>query len=681
MKFKKVFLVFAVSLLIIGFFSFSSHVLQFVPSVKAQGTEPSTVGQVGVPHDWNITLLETPFQAPWTIDAFEYACLNPDVQIYFQAATFYTIDQYAFNINGFWFRNEFERFMEWVNATNKFRTIDYVTSGGNPISVKGNNVSYGKVFDYNKFGDTSRKGWLNYTIGEDEEGFYVKEYLQIDTREQMPTYYSDEYELKDENCFALRSKWNFNQTLTVILTLSNDTEIVWDKTTSFFASEIRYEYAGKTVFRHPQVYAKDDAGNVHYGLYYISFDGAKFWLYKLVSYGWLRNAVYPVVIDPSVVGTSTSYYATASPSQRKSFYAAGRFWVFYYDGANMVYHTSTNGLSWSAAITVRAAYWGSSFSIWFDGTYLHYAYGSGGSIYYRRGTPNADGTITWSAAEQTVSTTYNHVYYPHISVDSNGYVWIGYRDCDGTTHYPYVIKSGYNDGIWGPTPTGFPHQLSTATANCFVSTIPLTSAKMLVVYAYPGGTVRVKQWTGSAWGTEVATSSAIQYGQYHSAVAQGDDVHFVFLKYSPYDILYTKYVYSSNSFGSEVTVKAGATVYSAPVLSMDNSNKLYCFWATGTTGSPPGATVNHIYYQISTDGGSTWSAMTDWIDESAEVLTREDYLTCFYKQYGSYIGLCYLTKTASPYNVKFDFLTGTAPPPPPPPKGTIAVHAKILGVI
>ena len=187
------------------------------------------------------------------------------------------------------------------------------------------------------------------------------------------------------------------------------------------------------------------------------------------------TVIFPVnetEIDPSLVGTSTSTSATWYPFQRKSFYANGRFWVFYSDGTNMVYRTSTDGSTWSSATTVRACTYGYKFSIWFDGTYLHYAYGSSSAIYYRRGTPNSDGTITWSAAEQTVSTTYNSARYPMISVDSNGYVFVGYSDYDGTNRYPYVIKSGNNDGTWGTTPSGFPYQLSTASATWGVSVVP-----------------------------------------------------------------------------------------------------------------------------------------------------------------------------------------------------------------
>jgi hypothetical protein len=175
-------------------------------------------------------------------------------------------------------------------------------------------------------------------------------------------------------------------------------------------------------------------------------------------------------------------------------------------------------------------------------------------------------------------------------------------------------------------------------------------------------TVKAKKWDGSAWGSEAATTSAIRVSGYQSAVAQEDDVHLVFLKSTGYDILYVKYTYSSNSFGSLTTLVAGATAYSAPVLSIDTStNDLYVFAATKTTGTPSGWTADHIYYIKYTASSGTWGSWTDWIDESStgtnELLYYADRLTCFYKAYGNYIGLEYMTKTASPYNVKFAYLS------------------------
>jgi len=360
----------------------------------------------------------------------------------------------------------------------------------------------------------------------------------------------------------------------------------------------------------------------------------------------------------STVGTSTRTSAVDYPFQRKSFYANGRFWVFWYDGSNMVYSTSTDGVSWTTKTTVRACAFGSGFSVWFDGTYLHYAYAYSSSIYYRRGMPNADGSITWSADEQTVTTLYNTASLPMVSVDSDGYPWIGYREYGSDLYQrPYVIKSSRNDGVW-QTASGFPFLLSSMSDGICVSIIPLTNLKMLAVYGYAGCEVYMRAWNGSGWKSEIRTSSFMSSGFYHSAVAQGDDVHIVFLKSTTYDIQYVKYTYSSNSFGTETTLVAGATRTSAPVISINTAtNDLYVFAATKTTGTPSGWTANHIYYIKYTASTGQWSSWTDWIDETSEQLSSADRLSCFYRTYGNYIGLMYLTKTARPYNVKFAFLS------------------------
>ncbi len=106
----------------------------------------------------------------------------------------------------------------------------------------------------------------------------------------------------------------------------------------------------------------------------------------------------------STIGTSTGVYSTQYPDQRKTFYTKGLFWVFYSDGSNLVYRTSSDGLSWSSSNIVRSpCQLGYYFSVWFDGDYVHYAYSrgfTGEALLYRRGLPNADGTITWSTPEQ-----------------------------------------------------------------------------------------------------------------------------------------------------------------------------------------------------------------------------------------------------------------------------------------
>jgi len=331
---------------------------------------------------------------------------------------------------------------------------------------------------------------------------------------------------------------------------------------------------------------------------------------------------------PSTVSTSTNYYATSYPNQRKSFYANGRFWVFYSDGTNMTCQTSTDGSTWSACTSggvtwTRACAYGYYFAIFFDGTYFHYAYSpttAGEAIYYRRGTPNSDGSITWSAVEQTAvaGTTGVTLYFPNIGVDSSGYPWIGYTRFDGTYYYPYVTKSSTNNGTW-TTATGFPYQLSTTSAVYYVSPIPLTNQKILAVYASGNATIKARRWDGSAWGTEVATTSSMPlYAYKYSAVNEGDDVHLVHNEINN-NIFYTKYQYSSNSFSAEVTVQGGTPIGVGTVLSWQSTGKLKVFW--GITLTDP--TQNYIYYKTITNGTPDTTA-TVWIDEASGLETGQD---------------------------------------------------------
>jgi hypothetical protein len=149
---------------------------------------------------------------------------------------------------------------------------------------------------------------------------------------------------------------------------------------------------------------------------------------------------------PSLVGTGSAYYPTSYPFQRKTFYANGRFWVFYSDGTNIVYKTSTDGMTWSEATTVRAGAYGYYFSVWFDGTYVHYAVGRssvGEALFYRRGTPNADGTITWSTtAEEVAGEAVSDVYYYRRQTWAEGDLWVMDASYSTTANYTTEIVTG-----------------------------------------------------------------------------------------------------------------------------------------------------------------------------------------------------------------------------------------------
>jgi len=345
---------------------------------------------------------------------------------------------------------------------------------------------------------------------------------------------------------------------------------------------------------------------------------------------------------PVTLGTSTNVNATTYPFQRKCFYTQGKFWVFYSDGTNLVYCTSANGTTWNSPTTVRAGFYGHFFSIWFDGTYVHYVHSQTSVIHYRRGTPNADGTITWSASEQTVSTDSDSAYVPHLSVDTNGYAWIGYLD-SGLKDQPWVIKSGNNDGTWGTTPAGFPYKLnSTDNPSWKVSIVPLTAGKMLAVFSYDGETVHAESWDGAAWRAEVETTIESTYAFRHSVCVQGDDVHGVFLEHISHNIFYARYDYLSNAWVGETNVQPAATDASPALCIEQATNDLYCFWI-----DPP---ANNIYYKKRVSGA--WDASpTNWVTDLT--LTGSDKITCFRKDYGGHIGVVWMIGTGSPYDIRF----------------------------
>lgn len=188
----------------------------------------------------------------------------------------------------------------------------------------------------------------------------------------------------------------------------------------------------------------------------------------------------------STVSTTSDDTSIRIPYQRNIFYSNGLWWCFYCDGADMVYRTSSDdGATWSSATTVAALPdgIGANFDITYDGTYIHYVRNTTAvqdGLAYRRGTPQSNGTISWSAAEQTVLDSTEDARDPNIVVDSNGYPWISYSDYDvAGPKDPTVITSSTNDGTW-TTATGYPLVLKSAQGY-FACLVPQTSGKLCAI--------------------------------------------------------------------------------------------------------------------------------------------------------------------------------------------------------
>ena len=348
--------------------------------------------------------------------------------------------------------------------------------------------------------------------------------------------------------------------------------------------------------------------------------------------------------------TTTDPYACRLAHQRSGFYAAGRFWLFYSDGVHFAYKSSLDNVDWSAAVEIRALDYAAMYSIFFDGTYVHYACNDHYQIavgyfgiWYRRGVPNANGTITWSVAEQEALDDALQAMDLNLAIDSNGCAWIGYLDVD---QYPTITASTANDGTW-VTRAGHPH-IFFATGQWWCAVVPMTSGKVAAIVTKQlttEETIRCYVWDGAAWGDqEVATTSKLRgaTGGYLGelcVVGIGDDVHVAFHSDSN-DIRHARRT-GGAWLAEAIIVPALPTIIATctPVLSVDGVG-LYCFWERGTT----------IYYK-------TWTSAAGW-SYWPQALLQDTWLAACYNleayaaRVDGYLCVNYMAGAASPYDIK-----------------------------
>lgn len=369
----------------------------------------------------------------------------------------------------------------------------------------------------------------------------------------------------------------------------------------------------------------------------------------------------------SVIGTGTQSWLP-NPPARCSFHVAGRYWVFYGDGANLGFRTSQDGITWSAFTAVRATT-GYQFSVDWDGSNFHYVVRVGfpsSVLYYRMGRANAGGTITWLAAEQTVLTcdAAHGSGDIDIRVDTNGYPWIAYdyRTVATNNNVAMVTKSKTKNGTWTDENILFaaPYQFSASVFNpdLWCSLTTLTNGKMYVM-GMPGigatGEVNIKGrlWDGAAWQAEetVVTAGADVMASGHiSPVAFGDDIHLIYGVYivatPTIDAYHTKRTYGIG-WSAPTAVRLRAATRQT-VLSIDDFGTLYCFWLDEPT-------AGHVYYKKNVSG--VWDVNPlDWFME-LEAFNPSWSCSVSSKAYNGKIIFVYSTLVASPYNYKVAILS------------------------
>jgi hypothetical protein len=275
----------------------------------------------------------------------------------------------------------------------------------------------------------------------------------------------------------------------------------------------------------------------------------------------------------------------------------------------------------------------------YDETYAHYT-AAATWIYYRRFTLNSDGTVTYSAGEQTVVGTGSAKYAPSIDVDTGGHAWVAYNDGGNQA---WCSKNSKMDGTWTHT-TGFPYQpFSGANAGNLPIVRALTNGDVYIVYPRTGDTiVRGKYYTTATttWSGEETVFNSNHNGVFGSLITFGSDVHYADVEVTTLNIRHA--VRTGGAWSAKKTIEASGN--SMPTLSRDRVSTVYCFY-TKTDG--------HVYYRKYVAGA--WdAAATDWendgpISATAKLALTRDGIT-------GRISVAYVKGNANPYSIRFDLL-------------------------
>ena len=233
-----------------------------------------------------------------------------------------------------------------------------------------------------------------------------------------------------------------------------------------------------------------------------------------------------ISIDPYVVMSASSGYLTEYSSQQKVVYANGRYWAFIFCGIvvnGICEYSSTNGASWTSPdqITTNVGNFG-EFAVTNVGNTLYYVSDWGGSaseFYWRYGTLDANGSISWSISETTVSVSYINEH-PTIYVDSSGNVYVSMTEAEPATYHDFVYKynSSWNtvdDVNTGNTYAGSYTQILGSSAG-----IGLTYGAVGIGDTYEGPMYASFSTNGgTTWSSPVATSL-----NYSASASEADNV-------------------------------------------------------------------------------------------------------------------------------------------------------------
>jgi hypothetical protein len=200
--------------------------------------------------------------------------------------------------------------------------------------------------------------------------------------------------------------------------------------------------------------------------------------------------------------------------QRSTFYGAGRAWAFYmgYDPAlatHMYFRSSTDGVNWQPRSYFCDVTDADEFSLFWDGTFIHTVWVANDALQngvnYRRGIPNSDGTITWTATQAVYLPSLADAYVLPTITAYGSIPYIAYGHTVGATQVWGATASNQTNGTWAQDATFENTDLvaGNATVTACIDALPTSGIIHVAIESvvppamFPEiGSVR---YTGGAW--------------------------------------------------------------------------------------------------------------------------------------------------------------------------------------
>ena len=335
-------------------------------------------------------------------------------------------------------------------------------------------------------------------------------------------------------------------------------------------------------------------------------------------------------IDPTQIATSTVNFATSYSTQRKAFSYGGRYFVFFYSGANILWKSSVDQVTWSTTFVAGGgtAYGGPigyNFDIYQSGSslalvWLYYNSSAGGdgttAIYFKHGLIIA-GDIYWFTTVKVASWSQPYSWPPSVAIGNDGTFWVAGIWYDSSLNYNiWIYKSA--DGSTFSLSTNY-YTSSANSRDDALQLVPLPQGKLMSLTShYYDQTVRWRVWnplssTSGSWSSVQSFNVSLpantpKWNLLSAATTPDGLVYLLYEKYtgpSSSDLATAHYNVTSNQWTNELgdinsCGVAACQIY--PSLSSDSLGNIYAFWTTqlGTSTYGP-------YFVSRSKGDFSWN--------------------------------------------------------------------------